>query len=64
MEKVACTSGGTFSKTAVSHSKSCKTASFISENLPFSWFQINVDFAVLKLTHTENDPCVTGRLFL
>lgn len=64
MEKVAYTSGGTFSKTAISHGKSCKTPSFISENLPFSWFQMKVDFAVLKLTHTQNDPCVTERLFL
>lgn len=59
-----CTSEGTFSKTAVSHGKSCETPLFVSENLPFSWFQMKVDFAVLKLAHTQNDPCVTGRLFL
>lgn len=53
MENVAYISGGTFSKTAVSHEKSCKTPLFISENLPFSWFQMKVDFAVLKHTHTK-----------
>lgn len=38
---------------AVSHRKSCKSPLFFSENLPFSWFQTKVDFAVLKLAHTH-----------